>query len=142
MVSLVPTISSTISRLPFLPKPSFYFSFRALRTSKLPHRELTPTPSPLSSSSAVHSMSNSNSPKPITENPSNLSDNLVILGIETSCDDTAAAVVSHTYKNTRLFIGTVVSFLGICFFYRFGFIFRFEVMGKFSAKLCRLRYNV
>ncbi|KAE9460001.1 hypothetical protein C3L33_08094, partial [Rhododendron williamsianum] len=93
MVSLVPTIGSTISRLPFLPKPSFYFSFRALRTSKLPYRELTPTPSPLSSSSAVHSMSNSNSPKPIAENPSNLSDNLVILGIETSCDDTAAAVV-------------------------------------------------
>ncbi|KAI8545351.1 hypothetical protein RHMOL_Rhmol07G0033200 [Rhododendron molle] len=91
MVSLVPTIGSTISRLPFL--PSFYFSFRALRTSKLPHRELTPTPSPLSSSSAVHSMSNSNSSKPIAENPSNLSDNLVILGIETSCDDTAAAVV-------------------------------------------------
>ncbi|XP_058224254.1 probable tRNA N6-adenosine threonylcarbamoyltransferase, mitochondrial isoform X2 [Rhododendron vialii] len=93
MVSLVPTIGSTISRLPFLPKPSIYFSFRALRTSKLPYRELTPTPSPLSSSSAVHSMSNSDSPKPIAENPSNLSDNLVILGIETSCDDTAAAVV-------------------------------------------------
>ncbi|KAG5538585.1 hypothetical protein RHGRI_019234 [Rhododendron griersonianum] len=93
MVSLVPTIGSTISRLPFLPKLSFYFSFRALRTSKLPYRELTPTPSPLSSSSAVHSMSNSNSPKLIAENPSNLSDNLVILGIETSCDDTAAAVV-------------------------------------------------
>lgn len=38
-------------------------------------------------------MSNLSSPKPQNENPETVSDNLVILGIETSCDDTAAAVV-------------------------------------------------
>ncbi|KAH7862716.1 hypothetical protein Vadar_008528 [Vaccinium darrowii] len=97
MVSLLPTLSSTLSRLSFLPKPSFHFFSSALRTARLPYRAVTPAPSPpitsLNSSYAVLSMSNQNSPKPITENPPNLSDNFVILGIETSCDDTAAAVV-------------------------------------------------
>ncbi|GFY94228.1 glycoprotease 1 [Actinidia rufa] len=38
-------------------------------------------------------MSNSNFPKTLIQNPSKSADDLVILGIETSCDDTAAAVV-------------------------------------------------
>ncbi|KAL7203720.1 hypothetical protein ACSBR2_016887 [Camellia fascicularis] len=97
--SLVPVLSSTISRLNFLPKPSFYHSLRALSLTTLQFnfKETRPTLSPpnssLNSSSSLLSMSNLSSPKPQNENPETVSDNLVILGIETSCDDTAAAVV-------------------------------------------------
>lgn len=63
---------------------------------------------------------------------------LVVLGIETSCDDTAAAVVSLLLlpppppSMGPIFNGhfTVLCFLfWVC-------NFRFGVMGKFSAKLC------
>ncbi|CAL5381519.1 unnamed protein product [Camellia sinensis] len=97
--SLVPVLSSTISRLNFLPKPSFYHSLRALSLTTLQFNfketraTLSPPNSSLNSSSSLLSMSNLSSPKPQNENPETVSDNLVILGIETSCDDTAAAVV-------------------------------------------------
>ncbi|XP_057500409.1 probable tRNA N6-adenosine threonylcarbamoyltransferase, mitochondrial isoform X3 [Actinidia eriantha] len=87
MALLVPSLSSTISRLKSLSKPSFHNPFRTLRTLQLHYK------SSFISSFAALSMSNSNFPKPLIQNPSKSADNLVILGIETSCDDTAAAVV-------------------------------------------------
>ncbi|KAA8520501.1 hypothetical protein F0562_014757 [Nyssa sinensis] len=97
MVSLVPTISSTISRLNLLPKSSFHYTLRGLRTLQLQHKQRSPVWFPLNSSfnrlSANLSFSNFNSPKPRNENPAIMDDDLVVLGIETSCDDTAAAVV-------------------------------------------------
>ncbi|GMP59415.1 hypothetical protein CsSME_00022698 [Camellia sinensis var. sinensis] len=101
MVSLVPVLSSTISRLNFLPRPFFYHSLRALSLTTLQFnfKDTRPTLSPSNSSSSILSMSNLSSPKPENENPETVSDNLVILDIEASCDDTVASVVSHTQTN-------------------------------------------
>lgn len=106
---LVPTFSSTISRLNLLSRPLFLKptnTIRGLRFLQLqPLKPQFFSYSPLGSfksSSSPANMSTSffTSPKPQTENPTATTcsddddDGLVILGIETSCDDTAAAVVS------------------------------------------------
>ncbi|XP_052194349.1 probable tRNA N6-adenosine threonylcarbamoyltransferase, mitochondrial [Diospyros lotus] len=74
-------ISATVSRLNFISTTSFRQSLRAIET-----RFSSSSPSRFSMSSRL------NSPKPFAQNLT-AADNLVILGIETSCDDTAAAVV-------------------------------------------------
>lgn len=75
MVSLLPNLSSPISRLSLLWRPSIHL------TRKLQLHQKTVKPKWFKSFSAHCSNSISN-------------ENLVVLGIETSCDDTAAAVVT------------------------------------------------
>ncbi|KAL5571556.1 hypothetical protein UlMin_021153 [Ulmus minor] len=87
-------LSSTFSRLNLFPKPSLPFSAMAFIATKpfVPRRSSIWQPPP-SSSFSLNSIT-TNSISPIPENPiSNIPDNLIVLGIETSCDDTAAAVV-------------------------------------------------
>ncbi|CAK9186539.1 unnamed protein product [Ilex paraguariensis] len=97
MASLVPTLSSTISRLNLLPKPSLHHTLGAFRKSQLHPKLRRPTWSPVKSSfsslSALMSTSKFNSQETHIGNPSTLDGDLIVLGIETSCDDTAAAVV-------------------------------------------------
>ncbi|KAI3743791.1 hypothetical protein L1987_56858 [Smallanthus sonchifolius] len=97
MASLGPTLSSTISRLNLLAELSHNHNtiriFRALSCSLKPqkssyHRRLFKS----SFSSANSSSSTSNCSKTLGSDLV-FNDNLVVLGIETSCDDTAAAVV-------------------------------------------------
>ncbi|KAL6125961.1 hypothetical protein ACLB2K_074012 [Fragaria x ananassa] len=87
-------LSSTFWRLNLLSKPSVSHIQTSLRALK---PFFNPTPRPISSL-PISSFSNSS----ITKNPTFLEsktrtpypqDDLVVLGIETSCDDTAAAVV-------------------------------------------------
>ncbi|CAI9786012.1 unnamed protein product [Fraxinus pennsylvanica] len=90
MASLAPTLSSTISRLTHLHKPSLQSAITTLKNFQFKYKLSKPTrpflnssPSPLSahfSSAQMKSTIGSD-------------DDLVVLGIETSCDDTAAAVV-------------------------------------------------
>ncbi|KAF5731652.1 hypothetical protein HS088_TW18G00336 [Tripterygium wilfordii] len=95
MVSMLLSLSSTAYRL----KPSFHSALASLRTLNH-HRkpqQLRPKWSPggfsLNSSSIHYStLINSVSPK-AQKDIMDSHDNLVVLGIETSCDDTAAAVV-------------------------------------------------
>ncbi|CAK8572751.1 unnamed protein product [Lathyrus sativus] len=68
----------SISRVKFLPKPSL-FTFTSLRRIRLPHKH-----SPRTVSCVANELHN-RTPK--------RDGDLVVLGIETSCDDTAAAVV-------------------------------------------------
>ncbi|XP_062091616.1 probable tRNA N6-adenosine threonylcarbamoyltransferase, mitochondrial isoform X1 [Humulus lupulus] len=93
-------LSSTFSRLNLLPKPSLIFlrSWKPLllnRSSKLLPPASTSSSSSLSSFSAYCSSSTStNSTSPAPKSPiTEAQDDLIVLGIETSCDDTAAAVV-------------------------------------------------
>ncbi|KAM7508764.1 hypothetical protein LguiA_019217 [Lonicera macranthoides] len=98
---LVPSFSGTISRLNLLSRPLLFRkptnTIFQLQTPKPQFSSYSPLPLPLlsfkSSSSANMSTSIFTSQ---TENPTPTTfsdDGLVILGIETSCDDTAAAVV-------------------------------------------------
>ncbi|KAF8413026.1 hypothetical protein HHK36_001000 [Tetracentron sinense] len=92
MVALM-AISFTFSRLNILLKPSFPYSVRTLST----HLRLQPPSwsslsSPFNSFAARLSSSNFDFRKPQDE-ISGYGDDFLILGIETSCDDTAAAVV-------------------------------------------------
>lgn len=75
MVALVYTLSSTFSRANLLPRPSFRHTTRAFVTN-LRRTCVSATPRFQSST---------------PEQP--IGDDIVVLGIETSCDDTAAAVV-------------------------------------------------
>ncbi|KAI5445984.1 glutamated carboxypeptidase, variant 6 [Lathyrus oleraceus] len=68
----------SISRVKFLPKPSL-FTFTSLRRIQLPHNHSTRTVS------CVTNELHNRTPK--------RDGDLVVLGIETSCDDTAVAVV-------------------------------------------------
>lgn len=79
MVSLLPNLSSPISRLSLLWRPSIHLT-RKLQLQLQLHQK-TVKPKWFKSFSAHCSNSISN-------------ENLVVLGIETSCDDTAAAVVT------------------------------------------------
>ncbi|KAK9051543.1 hypothetical protein SSX86_028170 [Deinandra increscens subsp. villosa] len=97
MASLGPTLSCTISRLNLLVELSHNQHtiriFRALSCNSRPqklfyHRRLFTS----SFSSANFKSSTSNCSKTLGSNHV-FNDNLVVLGIETSCDDTAAAVV-------------------------------------------------
>ncbi|WMV31017.1 hypothetical protein MTR67_024402 [Solanum verrucosum] len=90
MVSLLPNLSSPISRLRLLWRPSIHLTFKA--TSKLQLNYKAVKPQLFKSFSAYCSTSASNvqtQNQILGEN-----ENLVVLGIETSCDDTAAAVVN------------------------------------------------
>lgn len=94
MASLAPTLSSTISRLTRLHKPSLHSAITTLKNfrfkqklSKRIRPFINSSPSSLSahfSSAQMRSTVGSD-------------DDLVVLGIETSCDDTAAAVVSLVF---------------------------------------------
>ncbi|XP_027154598.1 probable tRNA N6-adenosine threonylcarbamoyltransferase, mitochondrial [Coffea eugenioides] len=98
MTGLVPTLSSRISwRLNLLHKTTQYVTIRAFKALRIPSRPVLPPLSsafPLNSSPPrlVSSYSNKSAAVQM-QNPLSSDDNLVILGIETSCDDTAAAVV-------------------------------------------------
>ena len=101
MASFAPTLSSTISRLNLLAELSHNHHrtirfFRTLSSKSRPHNSFYPLRSFKSSfSSANFESTISNCSKALGSNPV-FNDNLVVLGIETSCDDTAAAVVSKT----------------------------------------------
>lgn len=101
MVRLFLTLPPAISRLNIYPGISILASNPSLRLQK--HQKLktgTPTFSLISPSSSsnyqrtrFYSTGTRIASLPKSQN-SNFDDNLVVLGIETSCDDTAAAVVS------------------------------------------------
>ncbi|KAF6174352.1 hypothetical protein GIB67_014528 [Kingdonia uniflora] len=87
MPRFIPMFSSTFSRLNLLLKPQLPSSIRSLRAQlKQQHQQRRHQWSCFSMSS----ISNSSKPQ---NSISAVKDNLVVLGIETSCDDTAAAVV-------------------------------------------------
>lgn len=100
-------VVTSLSRLIFLHRPSFFYH-SLTKTLKYSTGYLHSKPIISSSSSSLLplncspnfsssslSMPNSKSPNPLIKNPSSVDEDgsLVILGIETSCDDTAAAVV-------------------------------------------------
>ncbi|KAL3616538.1 glutamated carboxypeptidase [Castilleja foliolosa] len=91
MASLISNLSSTVSRLTLYRKPSLHYSIKTLQ--KLQScRELSKLVQPF-----IHASPNnvkfSSCPKAQITNSSVQEEELVVLGIETSCDDTAAAVV-------------------------------------------------
>ncbi|XP_043805829.1 probable tRNA N6-adenosine threonylcarbamoyltransferase, mitochondrial isoform X2 [Manihot esculenta] len=97
MLSSLLTLSSSISRLNIRPKPSLHCALSSFKTLK-PHKQpIRPSWSPRTSSIfslSAHFSSSENSSSPGRQMQTIVSrDELVVLGIETSCDDTAAAVV-------------------------------------------------
>ncbi|KAG8391648.1 hypothetical protein BUALT_Bualt01G0209200 [Buddleja alternifolia] len=93
MASLVSNLSSTISRLTLLHKPSPHFSiktFQKLQTRPKLSRSTAPF---LRTSTNYFSAHFCSSPRAQSVNALGQDEELVVLGIETSCDDTAAAVV-------------------------------------------------
>ncbi|EYU31978.1 hypothetical protein ABFS82_02G149700 [Erythranthe guttata] len=93
MASIVSNLSSTISRLTLLRKPSLQFTIRNLQNFNR-HRQFgTPTPHFLHNSNNHATPHFSSSPKPQSTSALGQDEELIVLGIETSCDDTAAAVV-------------------------------------------------
>ncbi|KAF2315382.1 hypothetical protein GH714_039071 [Hevea brasiliensis] len=97
MLSSLLTLSSAISRLNSRPKPSLHYALSSFKTPKSHKQQIRPNWSPRTSSLcslSAHFSSSENSSSPITQMQTIVSkDDLVVLGIETSCDDTAAAVV-------------------------------------------------
>ncbi|XP_010544638.1 PREDICTED: probable tRNA N6-adenosine threonylcarbamoyltransferase, mitochondrial [Tarenaya hassleriana] len=98
MVRQFLTLSPAISRLNVFPRNSLLSILPSRRLQKDHHTQqklVSPTLSLVSSSSPVRCFSSNGTRVPFL--PSNeiskLDENLVVLGIETSCDDTAAAVV-------------------------------------------------
>ncbi|KAI9077904.1 hypothetical protein K1719_040165 [Acacia pycnantha] len=86
-------VPSAFSRLNFLPKPSIFRAIINFQRTQLPPKWSFPTSS-LSNSSSMIARLSSSSPSILTSHDVSKHDNdLVVLGIETSCDDTAAAVV-------------------------------------------------
>ncbi|XP_073039062.1 probable tRNA N6-adenosine threonylcarbamoyltransferase, mitochondrial [Primulina eburnea] len=104
---MVSTLSATVSRLTIWRKPSLY-SHSSLSRLVYPalHNHFNPISAHLSFFSKAQAI-----------NLSGIVEDLVVLGIETGCDDTGAAIVS------------IFNACGA----------RFEAMVKFSAKLCLLR---
>ncbi|XP_062154012.1 probable tRNA N6-adenosine threonylcarbamoyltransferase, mitochondrial [Alnus glutinosa] len=80
-------VSATFSRLNLLPRPSLPYPLSTFRVLKF-----RPMWAPLTSFSA-HFSTPKSSPIPNTQIPRAPDDDFIVLGIETSCDDTAAAVV-------------------------------------------------
>ncbi|XP_060963055.1 probable tRNA N6-adenosine threonylcarbamoyltransferase, mitochondrial isoform X1 [Cannabis sativa] len=109
-------LSSTFSRLNLFPKPSFIFhrSWKPLllnRSSKLlPPTTSSSSPSSLNSFTAYCSiLTSENSTSIAPKNPfMKAQDDLIVLGIETSCDDTAAAVFSCSLFDGALVFTTLV----------------------------------
>ncbi|KAJ9171255.1 hypothetical protein P3X46_014645 [Hevea brasiliensis] len=97
MLSSLLTLSSAISRLNSRPKPSLHYALSSFKAPKSHKQQIRPNWSPRTSSLyslSAHFSSSENSSSPITQMQTIVSkDDLVVLGIETSCDDTAAAVV-------------------------------------------------
>lgn len=92
------SLSSTISRLNLLPRLSLPFALTCLnplRQKSDQHLERVRSP-PSPSSIHLSASKPSISPSPCRAVPNG--DDLVVLGIETSCDDTAAAVVSLQFS--------------------------------------------
>ncbi|KAK6162527.1 hypothetical protein DH2020_002368 [Rehmannia glutinosa] len=92
MASLLSSSSSTISRLTLLRKPSLHYSIKTLQKFH-GHRKLSKLILPFLRASTNY-VPFSSRPKAQTANSFGQDEELVVLGIETSCDDTAAAVVS------------------------------------------------
>ncbi|KAL0464643.1 UNVERIFIED_CONTAM: putative tRNA N6-adenosine threonylcarbamoyltransferase, mitochondrial [Sesamum latifolium] len=93
MASLISNLSSTISRLTLLPKPSLLFSVKTLGKFEVDRKWRGPI-SPFLHVSTNYDVAHfSSCPKAKTMNALGQDEELVVLGIETSCDDTAAAVV-------------------------------------------------
>ncbi|KAM3344564.1 putative tRNA N6-adenosine threonylcarbamoyltransferase, mitochondrial isoform X2 [Capsicum galapagoense] len=93
MVSLLPNLSSPISRLSLLWRPSLHFTIKSTTKLQFQLHEKAVKPQWFKSFSPYCSVSNlsmgQTQKQMLVEN-----ENLVVLGIETSCDDTAAAVVN------------------------------------------------
>ncbi|XP_050236642.1 probable tRNA N6-adenosine threonylcarbamoyltransferase, mitochondrial [Mercurialis annua] len=90
--SLLPLSSSAISRVNLLPKSLLHYTvISSFKTLNSRNRKMIIKPNrfPLNSPLCCSSTST----KPQFTNISSSKDDLVVLGIETSCDDTAAAVV-------------------------------------------------
>ncbi|XP_057807378.1 probable tRNA N6-adenosine threonylcarbamoyltransferase, mitochondrial isoform X2 [Salvia miltiorrhiza] len=88
MASLTSNLTSITSRLTLLRKPSIHYSTTTLQ--KLQFRlKLSRPAAPF----PHHTIHYSSCPKARTVKASSQDEELVVLGIETSCDDTAAAVV-------------------------------------------------
>ncbi|XP_028778318.1 probable tRNA N6-adenosine threonylcarbamoyltransferase, mitochondrial isoform X2 [Neltuma alba] len=84
---------SAFSRLNFLPKPSIFRAIINFQRTQLTPKWSLPASSLNNSSSRIARLSSS-SPSHLTSHDVSKHDgDLVVLGIETSCDDTAAAVV-------------------------------------------------
>ncbi|CAI9103674.1 OLC1v1002204C2 [Oldenlandia corymbosa var. corymbosa] len=94
MATLVPAISSRIWRLNLLRSPKLFSQVKAMKPLPSPRRlGLTP---PLNSSKTHCCASDCSSRQAQLQNPSSSESpevDITMLGIETSCDDTAAAVV-------------------------------------------------
>ncbi|KAK4476512.1 hypothetical protein RD792_015668 [Penstemon davidsonii] len=89
--SLVSTLSSTLSRLSHFHKPSLHFPIRGLQNLKVHCKLSRPASRFLHTSFSPQFLSSSAKGQ---NNKAMGQEELVVLGIETSCDDTAAAVVS------------------------------------------------
>ncbi|XP_070030268.1 probable tRNA N6-adenosine threonylcarbamoyltransferase, mitochondrial isoform X2 [Nicotiana sylvestris] len=96
MASLLPSLSSPISRLSLLLyRPSLQLTIKA--TNKLQFRNKSVKKTQLFKFFPAHCFSNSASNLQMVQTQKQRmgeNENLVVLGIETSCDDTAAAVVN------------------------------------------------
>ncbi|KAE7997093.1 hypothetical protein FH972_001759 [Carpinus fangiana] len=84
-------VSSTLSRLNLLPRPLLPYAVSTLRALKFRPR-CAPLTS-FSNSFSAHFSTPKSSAEPNTQIPGAPDDDFIVLGIETSCDDTAAAVV-------------------------------------------------
>ncbi|KAJ4727144.1 O-sialoglycoprotein endopeptidase [Melia azedarach] len=90
-MSSLQTLSSRISRLNLLQKPSLTFPLTSLKSLKTHERQTKgPTWSPLRFSPLSNRVYSS---KNVGQIKMSAKEDLIVLGIETSCDDTAAAVV-------------------------------------------------
>nr|GMD37417.1 probable tRNA N6-adenosine threonylcarbamoyltransferase, mitochondrial [Ipomoea batatas] len=98
MATIFPNLSSTIFRVNPFYKPSLYLTIRGFNKLGAQQGPLRPAHSILRTSfkslSAQLSSSNFNPEMAQTQNQLIPDKSLVFLGIETSCDDTAAAVVN------------------------------------------------
>ncbi|KAL2234012.1 probable tRNA N6-adenosine threonylcarbamoyltransferase, mitochondrial isoform X1 [Sesamum indicum] len=93
MASLISSLSSTISRLTLLRKPSLHFPVKTLRKFEVDRKRRGPISPFLHVSTNYDFAHFSSCPKAKSMNALGQDEELVVLGIETSCDDTAAAVV-------------------------------------------------
>lgn len=149
MASLLPTVSSRIWRLNLFHKRTLCLAVKEFRRPlPIARRPILHTlySSPLISSEARLFSSNPSSGIVQMQNPSSFSDDdVVMLGIETSCDDTAAAVVSHIlffvkFQSCVIFVYFWRHKLWFFFCSFCGVIIRFGAMVRFWVKSSLLRY--
>lgn len=122
---MLSSLSSTISRLNlFYPKPSIPYSLSSCLKILKP-QPIIPRWSPLHSLSTHSTSRLSTSLKPQFETLVS-KDDLVVLGIETSCDDTAAAVVCQSCLSWTIYcFWFSANFNGFRRFFRWGAMVRF-----------------